>query len=73
MNRGKFLIFAPFEIWWFPPRFYDPLLNLEVHYTIKMPENQVSFGRFSLWLAVGSRELVSGGGPVRGGTKCCGA
>ncbi len=48
MNRGKILIFAPFEIWRFPPRFYDPLLNLEAHYTIKASENQVIFGLFSL-------------------------
>lgn len=51
MNRGKVLIFAPFEIWFFPPRFYDLSLDLEAHYTIKTPGNQVIFGRFSLQLA----------------------
>jgi len=53
MNRGKVLIFVPLEIWFFPPRFYDPLVNLEAHYTMKMPENQVVFGCFSLQLGVG--------------------
>ncbi len=47
MNRGKMLLFAPFEICWLPPRLYDPLLNLEAHYTIKTSDNQVIFGRFS--------------------------
>jgi hypothetical protein len=48
------------QIWWFPPRFYDPLLNLEAHYTIKASENQVIFGRFSLQLAGGGLSVPAG-------------